>query len=424
MKMKFLIFLLAVSALFSQSKLTLEECRTEVKKNFPTYQNKEYLKSSFRMKSKNLFTNFYPKLTLSAQATYQSDVTEFPVKFPSSPLFTIESPESPDKDRYQFQLDVKQLIWDGGLVKSQINTEKTIYLGDSLKIESELYKLNETVNNLYFAVLLLQEKKATLEISLNDLSSKMKTVESGVKNGVMLQTSSLILKAEILNLEQQVSETDVLKKANIDMLSDLMSREISSDTEFIIPEAAEVSKDSKRLELESFDNESLKLDNTISTVESKLMPKLYGFAQTGYSKPGLNMFSNEFDSYGIVGVRAEYDISGLYTNSREKDILTNTKHIVEKQKEAFNKTLDIQLNKTLADIENYKSLLEKDKEIIAIRESILETADKQLAHGTITVNDYIGYSSALNLSRQSLRSHEIMLVQAKVNYNNLLNNQE
>ena len=422
MKMKILIFLLAVSALFSQTKLTLEECRTEVKKNFPVYQSKGLLKSSFKMKSKNLFTNYYPKMTLSAQATYQSDVTEFPIKFPSSPLFTIESPEAPDKDRYQFQLDVKQLIWDGGLVKSQINTEKTVYLGDSLKAESELYKLNETVNNLYFAVLLLQEKKATLEISLNDLSSKMKTVESGVKNGVMLQTSSLILKAEILNLEQQISETSVLKKANVDMLAGLMNKSISPEIEFIIPEIKEVSKISKRFEIESFENEKLKLDNTISTVESKRLPKFYGFAQTGYSKPGLNAFSNDFNLFGIVGVRAELDLTNFYTNSREKDILVNTKNIVQNQMEAFDKTLDIQLSRTLADIENYNSLLEKDKELIAIRESILETADKQLAHGTITVNDYIGYSSALNLSRQALKSHEIMLVQAKVNYNNLLNN--
>lgn len=422
MKMKILIFLIAVTALFSQEKLTLEECRTEVKKNFPVYQSKELLKSSFKMKSKNLFTNYYPKMTLSAQATYQSDVTEFPIKFPSTPLFTIESPEAPDKDRYQFQLDVKQLIWDGGLVKSQINTEKTVYLGDSLKVESELYKLNETVNNLYFAVLILQEKKATLEISLNDLTSKMKTVESGVKNGVMLQTSSLILKAEILNLEQQISETSVLKKANVDMLAALMNKSINTEIEFVIPEIAEVSKISKRFEIESFENEKLKLDNTISTVGSKNMPKFYGFAQTGYSKPGLNAFSNDFNLFGIIGVRAELDLTNFYTNSREKDILVNTKNIVQNQKEAFDKTLDIQLSRTLADIENYKSLLEKDKELIAIRESILETADKQLAHGTITVNDYIGYSSALNLSRQALKSHEIMLVQAKVNYNNLLNN--
>jgi len=422
MKMIILIFLIAVTALFSQEKLTLEECRTEVKKNFPVYQNKEYLKSSFKMKSKNLFTNYYPKMTLSAQATYQSDVTEFPIKFPSSPLFTIESPEAPDKDRYQLQLDVKQLIWDGGLVKSQINTEKTVYLGDSLKVEFELYKLNETVNNLYFAVLLLHEKKATLEISLNDLRSKMNTVESGVKNGVMLQTSSLILKAEILNLEQQISETSVLKKANIDMLATLMNKSVSPEIKFVIPEIAEVSKISKRFEIESFENEKLKLDNTISTVDSKRLPKFYGFAQTGYSKPGLNAFSNDFNLFGIVGVRAELDLTNFYTNSREKDILVNTKNIVQNQKEAFDKTLEIQLSRTLADIENYKSLLEKDKELIAIRESILETADKQLSYGTITVNDYIGYSSALNLSRQALKSHEIMLVQAKVNYNNLLNN--
>ncbi len=413
--------ILAFSALMTAETFTLEECRSEVKKNFPLHGTTELLQSSFELKKKNLRTSYYPKMTLSAQATWQTDVTKFPIKFPSSPLFSIQTPEDPDKDRYQFQLDVKQLIYDGGLIKSQIRSERDGFRGDSLNIASELYKLNETVDNLYFGILLLQEKEKTLSISLEDLKSKTKTVESGVKNGVMLQTSMLVLKAGILDIEQQISETRVLRRSDADILAGLMKKEIGAEAEFVIPDVQTAGEVSGRIEYETFANEQRRLDNAAEATDAKLMPRLYGFAQAGYSKPGLNMFSNEFDTYGVFGVRAEFDISSFYTHSREKDIISNSKKAVGNRKEAFGETLGIQLDMARAEIDNYAGLLEKDAEIIAIREEILGTAEKQLDHGVITVSDYIDRSTELSLARQARKSHEIMLAQAKVKYNNLLN---
>ena len=417
----FTMIILSLTALLTAGTLTLDECRTEVKKNFPLYGTKTTLENSFELKKKNLRTSYYPKMTLSAQATYQTDVTKFPLKFPSNPLFTVQTPEDPDKDRYQFQLDVKQLIYDGGLIKRQIVSERDSFRGDSLNVESELYKLNDTVDNLYFGILLLQEKERTLNISLDDLKSKLKTVESGVKNGVMLQTSMLILKAGILDVEQQISETAALKRSNVKILAGLMKKDISENTEFAMPDVRLTDENSGRIEYESFGNELRRLDNAAEAADAKLMPKLYGFAQAGYSKPGLNMFSNEFDTYGIFGVRAEFDISNFYTHSREKDIISNSKDLIGNRKDAFDKTTGIQLDMTRAEIDNYAGLLDNDQEIIAIRDEILRTAEKQLDHGVITVSDYIDRSTELSLARQARKSHEIMLAQAKVKYNNLLN---
>lgn len=415
------MIILSLSMILTAETLTLEECRSEVKMNFPLYGTKAALGNSFELKSRNIRTNYYPKMTFSAQATYQTDVTKFPLEFPSSPLFTIKTPEDPDKDRYQFQLDVKQLIYDGGLIKSQIRSERDSFRGDSLSVESELYKLNGTVDDLYFGILLLQEKEKTLRISLEDLKSKEKTVESGVKNGVMLQTNLLVLKAGILDIEQQISETEVLKNSNIKILAGLMKKEIGAGAEFILPEAEISETTNGRIELQSLMNEEHRLDNAAGAADAKLMPRLYGFAQAGYSKPGLNMFSNEFDTYGIFGVKAEFEISNFYTHSREKDIIKNSKQIIADKKDAFTKSLGIQLDMTKAEISNYSTLLEKDGELIAIREEILKTAEKQLDHGVINVAEYIDRSTELNLARQAQKSHEIQLARSKVKYNNLLN---
>lgn len=50
---------------------------------------------------------YLPQFALSAKASYQSDVTEIPVKLPGVDLKGLS------KDQYQVMLELQQKIWDG-----------------------------------------------------------------------------------------------------------------------------------------------------------------------------------------------------------------------------------------------------------------------------------------------------------------------
>ena len=62
----------------------------------------------------NALKGYLPQFALSAKASYQSDVTELPVKIPGIDI------KGQPKDQYQVMLELKQNIWDGG----EIHTKK------------------------------------------------------------------------------------------------------------------------------------------------------------------------------------------------------------------------------------------------------------------------------------------------------------
>src|SRR5688572_15376278 len=82
-------------------------------RNYPVTKQTGLIEQTASINIDNLNKGYLPQVTLSGQATYQSQVTKVPVTIPG---FTIESPS---KDQYRVVADVNQLIYDGDAIKQQ-----------------------------------------------------------------------------------------------------------------------------------------------------------------------------------------------------------------------------------------------------------------------------------------------------------------
>jgi outer membrane protein TolC len=60
-----------------------------------------------------------------------------------------------------------------------------------------------------------------------------------------------------------------------------------------------------------------------------------------------------------------------------------------------------------------------DHAIIDLRIKVKDAAKAQLDNGVITANDYLRELNAEDQARQALITHEIQLIQAKINYQTL-----
>ena len=196
----FLIFLIGFLA--AQDTLTLEDCQKKALEYYPTVKQKALITEASDLKIKSLNVNYLPQVSLNGQATYQSDVTEVKLPIPN-----LQGP-SIDKDQYKISLDISQIIYDGGLTTAQKKVEDIASQIEQKNLESELYKVKDKVSSLYFSVLLLQESKKLLQLLATEVNAKLKKVESGVKNGTLTEINADILKAEIMKLEQQISEIE------------------------------------------------------------------------------------------------------------------------------------------------------------------------------------------------------------------------
>jgi len=426
--MKLLIILILFSAPVTGStppdSLTLQECYEEVMKNYPLAKQKDHYTSIGDLKKTSLSRGWYPTLDLSGQATYQSDVTSIDFSMPDIEVIpgqTISIPEpdipEPPYDQYKASCNIKQMIYDGGIIKNQKQLEDAGTMAEIQRVEVELYKLKEQVNTVFFSIILLQEKEKLVMLILNELRDKQKVVGSGVRNGILTPNDLDNLNSEILKLEQQIIEINLGKKTAFRILEELLGTEIQSNTILKAPDAnIDAGSDIDRPEYKLFELQNSRIDASEKLISSKQMPVIAGFGQLGYGRPGLNMMSDEFDSYYIVGASLQWNIWNSNRNRLDRQALLIQKNIISTQKETFDKGIDIALQKEYANIEKYEQLIEKDKEIINLKNRITERAESQLENGIITGHEYTNMLNDKLEADINYETHKILLLQSKINY--------
>ncbi len=427
-KLYFIFGLFLVTYSFGQDNIiSLEYCYEQAINNYPLSKQKEFLNSSNELKINNLQKNFLPQIQLNGQATYQSEVTAININMPTIDLPTnppvpvsLPNPEVPEipKDQYKLTLDVNQMIYDGGATKKQKQLEFINYEIDQQQLDIELFKLKENINQVYFSIILLEEKRELLYIMKENLLSKLKEVESGVKNGVLLSSNADILMAEILKIDQELAGIDIGIESGFIILEELTTIDIPEDPELIIPKPVVNLNiyENKRLEYELFDIQKSKISSMKNLINSRNTPKFFGFGQLGYGKPTLDMFAQEFGPYYLVGVGLSWDIFNWKVNTNEKTILDLQNSIIDTQKETFDKNIRIASQQQIAEIRKYEVLIVKDVEIIELRSKITKTVSSQLDNGIITSTEYL---TQLNEEKQAIlakQTHEIQLINAKLNY--------
>ncbi|WP_410004924.1 TolC family protein [Aequorivita nionensis] len=407
----FTIFGLAPLFLSAQQTLTLEECYSLAEKNYPLAKQTELLEEKTKSEIKVLEKGKLPKLDFNAQATYQSDVIEFPFQIPNSTV------EPPNKDQYRATLDANQLIYNGGNITANSKLKTAELETQQQQIAVNLYTLKNRINQSYFSVLLFQEQEKLLISKMEQLDARIKEVSAGVKYGAVLPASEQVLKAEQLKLEQQLSQVNFDRKKALKNLSLLIFQNLDNTTTLTNPEIlVPVENESQRPELELFNLQETQLETSKEVISKSNYPKLLGFAQAGYGNPGLNMLDNSFQDFYIVGLKLNWNIFDWGKTKEQKQAVDISKQIVSTEKETFVLNNEMQQKEAESDINKYEAMLRKDSEIIELREKVLQATTSQLQNGAITSSEYITELNNLYEARIDQQLHEVQLALAKANY--------
>jgi len=395
-----------------ERSVTLDYCLSQALANHPLFDQYDLLSSASELRTKNINRNYLPEMNINGDAHYQSDVTEIPV---FNPLVTIEPL---DKDQYKISLDVSQMIYDGGITKRNKDVEYIDNQINQQNVGIDLYRLKERIVGVYFSIISLQENRGLLDVNRQNLISRLKEVESGVKNGVVLSSNAEILKAELLKIDQKEIEIDAGIASGYKVLSILIGEEIAQGTklEWGNPVIEQYLPGHDRLEYNLFSLQQQKAESMKKLASSKLMPRLLAYGQAGYGKPGFNMLLNKFDDYYIVGAKLNWNFWNWNKTRNEKTILDLHKEIIDKNRESFDQSLATDLERRMAEIVKIETLLPKDEEIAGIRAGIVVTYASRLQNGVITATEYIAELNAETEAKLNLKIHEVQMVRAKYEY--------
>lgn len=415
------ILLVPVSA-FTQKIVTLRECYERAYASAAVAREKEAYSDIWKLKDKNLSRSWLPTLDANGNFIYNSSVVDMTDVLGSLPVPGISDYiRSLPHEQYKVTLDISQTIYDGGAVKGARALEMAGFAVNEMQTETDLYKLREQINSCYFNLLLLSRQRELLQSYLKLINKRISSVNSALANGVILESDRDVLLSEKIKLEQQVSENDIRRASLLKILSSFTDTHIDDSTELVMPAVGQKLTDElTRPELQLFDLRREQLDASRKLIQSKRMPKAFGFATLGYGNPpGSNFFKDEFAPYYILGAGVKWNIFDWNSVKTEKQVLSLQQSIIDNRKSDMTDNLRRLLDAKNAEIENLESLLKTDSELIDIRKRIASAAESQYENGAITATEFM---NELNAERQALINHEIhqiSLAMARIEYLNM-----
>ena len=403
----FRISLLTFLGVFSVSaQYSLEAALNDARENSSTLKLNSLEGEIGELTSDNISTVYYPKLGITGQATYQSAVTELPIEIPGIEI------DGLSKDQYKIQAELRQLIYDGGASQNLKDLNELSIDFNEAKNELEFEKIRELVLTSYFSILELQSKKEILKYKQATLESNLKTIESGVRNGIILQSDMYELQAAIISVQQEGDKIQSYKESVIRTLGILTGKNIDPEEEFPVPQLVD-SQSTSIKEKAIFNQMDIQKELILKNQklnETNSIPKASLFVNGGYGRPALNFLSNTFEPYFIGGVRVSWSLNNLYTKSKERQIVQLSGELIDERKDMIMDNLNTQKIRYEGEIELNRSLLTSDEEILELRKKIRETGESQLQNGTITSNKLIPYINSENEVMESIALRKLQII--------------
>lgn len=416
MRTKFIVAILLILASTTTAQ-TLEECQKAAEKNYPLIKQYGLIAQTTELTVSNIQKEWLPKIAVSAQATYQSDVVAWPERIQSIYQQMGLAMKGLKKDQYKMAIDLQQTLYDGGTIASKQAIARQEAKVQEAENQTKLYQVHHRVNEMYFALLLLNE-----QIKLNNnvksllLASENK-LAAMVKSGTAATSDLDNIKAERLSAEQQYTSL----KAEQQMLQHILTTFCGIKVENV-QKPMPISTDTltnNRPELQLF-NSKLKLSEAQEkALNTRLHPTLALFAQGYYGYPGMNMFNDMIDHKwrlnGIVGVKLSWNVGALYTRKNDKARLRLQRELIENERKVFLFNNSMEQIRQNSNINRFKTMMQTDKEIIALRTNVRKAAESKLLHGIIDVNSLLREINNENAAKVQWAIHEIDMLKEMYN---------
>lgn len=416
-----IISLLASACLYATAQqdshpLTIWEAYRLAREHYPSSRRRDLITLTKEYTLQNAARGYLPQLTLGGQATEQSDVTNLPLKLPIQG-FTLPSYS---KDQYKLYSEIDQVIYDGGLIRNQQEAARITALIDNKSLDVELHAVFDRVNQLYFGALLLDEELKQNDLLKQDIQNGIDKTQAMVDNGTAYRAALDEPQAQLLQADQQRTDLQFTRKAYLDMLSLLTGTTLDQRVPLAPPPELDLQEAISRPELLLFEYQKRNYDLQEEIATAQLRPRFGLFLQGGYARPALNMLSNNFAWYYLGGVRLTWNLGGLYTLRRTRDLAETGRRSLDIAKETFVLNTQLQQEQTRAEVMKYVALMRDDKKIIDLRTAVKNAAFAQLIDGMLSTHDYISQVTAEDQARQAYILHRVQWLQSEYNYQTII----
>ena len=382
-----------LAGLSAGAQVTLDECRRLAREHYPEIRQYDLVRRTEEYTLSNARRAWLPQLSFAAQATWQTEVPSFPNALAG--MLAQQGIDMPgmNKDQYKAALELNQTLWDAGKSEADKRIARAEAAEQARSADVDLYALQGRVDNLFFGILLLDERIAQTQLTLDLLRSNLEKVRALQRNGVAMQSDADAVEAELLTVNQQLTQVAASRDSYRRMLEIFTGRPLGGE-QLERPDASEPrSMESSRPELALFDATADKLTAQERLVKAATRPHFGLFAQGYYGYPGMDYFqsmmSPDWSWNAMAGVKMSWNFGAYYTRKNSLAKLRTAKEQVEMQREIFLFNTRLQTAEESGDIARLRKALADDDRIVALRRSVREAAESKLRNGVIDTDDLL-----------------------------------
>jgi outer membrane protein TolC len=381
----------------------------------PRLRQVDVLQQQWVLRDRNMSALWLPSVGLEGQAQYQTDVPESPLTGPSgTPLF-----QAPKKT-YDSFVRIDQRLFDPTL-SPQAALQRAQLAEEQARVHSTIYPVRQLVNDAFFAVAALEQRLGVLTVAGAELDARLRETTARVEAGTALPADAAAIEASLLQRQQEEDELRTNRRAALARLSIAVGRPIDPASVPRLPDLADLARRTReqgtaaksRPEFAQFARTRERLQRQREAALAQSHPRVTAFGRIGYGRPGLNFIRDEFDTYGVGGIRLQWNAWSWGTPTRDSTIAALQADIVSAEEAAFVRTLEQSATTDTAAIDRLERALATDRRIIDLRTEVERSARVRLQEGVMTAADYVARESELLQARYAQASHEVELAQAR-----------
>ena len=426
--MKRLCSVLVAALVFTFSadaSVTLQECRDKARGNYPLVRKYDLIRATKECNVRNASLSWLPRIELGVGGAWTNNVND------ASDLDEILGNMASMMDltgkqqqlwQYRVGATVTQTIWDGGVSAIGKKTSEAMAEKDEAELEVSLYELQRQVDEVYFSILLLEERLKQTEGRISVLQSifaKMKSIydEGGVS---MMDLKSM--EAEVKSASQQMKliETNIKSSrlslsllTSIDLAGEQLTMPAEPDMIPMRPEYALIESNRRLLKLQ------------MKKLDVDLLPKIGFIADAYYGYPGRNLFKSLTDHNpsfnATLGFQLKFSLDPLYTRKNDKALISQKMLELDIQKDMLDFKTRLSNTGTSQKIVFLRQTLEDDSEILQLRTDVRKAAEERLDNGVIDASDLLQKINEESNASLQKSIHLIELLQALYSQENMDN---
>lgn len=400
------ITLLLVTAAQAFAGLTLAECREAARQNYPAIRQYRLTEQSRDYTLSNAMKGWLPQIKVTAAAAAFTDIVDVPAQAAAVTGTT-------GNTVYGAALQVTQPLYDGGAISAKRNAARLESEASMRQLDVNLYSIRERTDQLFFGVLLIDEKISHNRLLQHDLGITLATVGSLVRNGMASQSDVDAVSVELLKARQQACALQEQRKAYVLMLATFTGMQLNDSVSLDRPAPPETDLTANnRPELLLFQAQSQLNDSRRRVLDSRLRPQLGLFGVAAYHNKPFGMMNS---ANLAAGISLNWNIGALYTRRNDLRDIELQRQNIDVQRATFLLNTNLKSQQSDGAINGLRSQIALDDDIISLRKNIKSTIEKKVNNGTETVSELLRTVNAVVEACQTKATHQLQLLQEQHN---------